>query len=74
MQYHVIGNANFKDSRKTHLSSVPEGSSKFFHFDGGYASATVTDEHMVVTFFGADGKMLYQSESEPIKRNHDILV
>ena len=74
VQHLVIGNANFIDPRKTHESDVPDGASKFFYSNGGFASANVTDEKMVVTFIGLKGDALYQIESKPIKRNHEIMV
>ena len=73
-QYLVIGNANFVDERKTHASDVPAGSSKFFYYEGGYASASVTDEQLIVDFLGPDGQHLYQVQSKPIKRNEAVSV
>ena len=70
----MIGNANFIDPRTTHASDVPSGSSKFFFYKGGYASASVTDEQMIINFLGPQGESLYQVESKPIARNKAILV
>ena len=73
-QYLVIGNANFMDARTTHASDVPSGSSKFFFYKGGYASASVTDKEMIINFLGPHGESLYQVESKPIQRNQAVLV
>eukprot|EP00794_Sanderia_malayensis_P007543 gene7543-8380_t len=72
--YHVVGCANFVDPRKTHESSVPEGSSKFFWAElyGGFASVEVTGDDMVFTFLSNSGKELYQVKSAPRKLQYNM--
>ncbi|XP_022258095.1 tartrate-resistant acid phosphatase type 5-like isoform X2 [Limulus polyphemus] len=69
VEYFIVGCANYINNEKTHMSSIPSGSLKFFWANlfslGGFTYVEASVDKMTVTFYESNGNVLYERSIFP---------
>ena len=72
VDYFVVGSANFIDESTKHRHSVPRKSLRFHWADsrqfGGFAAVELEERVGLVTYYQANGTVLYNHRLEPRHR------